>query len=1092
MPLPLPYFNNHIDPLLSGGGNNYVIKPELYYYDDYQRYDLLQIDYVSVVVEELLRQLINFPVAVDQALLIERFTPFEYVWCDDYSSRIYNFLAKYSGTFFYYPHFNNYGDKSDNAILMGFSPNFFAGTRIPSTINWGETHPVLANYIDSTFLGSRNQTINLTITLPATNTPQRILITWLRSNEADELAYDKDYCSFYTDINPLIITINLQKMAICSMVISSDGISSVTQNVIQQIDVISKMYLFSNLQILLNGLDICINTCYPRLYQIVTSLQLTLRHKGRLPSTAFDLFGKFYDVAGIPILLSIAQRQPLNDSSWALDDYSDNMGMSFADSNLIAIPAWFKFSGITYANNNYWKNSFVVLHPDIIVGGGWFLTPYSRPLLQPQLKYSSDDLLFNINSSILEHALYSDCKLAKDIVTTPTLWNQYIGNSYNTSFDSIDEQSIYDFTIRDIPVKQDIGSFDLSYVVSIFGNNLDILKSSINGAAAYLFKSSYPTVNILIQESVDGSGNLQAVLAMIYDTKVTAINPVLTILDSQSGTIGTTPGSNALLSAPYFSGTYKIPLIMNAGLPSTTINISIQNYIDSIDTIKWYDVNRLSTNIDPTMVDSPRTVEIWELLGCAERRSQIIEATATLPLGTIPNSTNLWYINQRLSRLVGIKVNVATREPLLYSPPQKLDAGSAIPGGWLLNQWDEHSSQYNANDIEDGMVVELVSNSFLHDPFNTGKVFIKSGDYVLINNLLQLEKVRFDTFDKALDLQNLAAYAIPNADSSGRVSKYEGLLAAIKDILYMASRNSEITSGTLVSSQVTQQITKEILAGLGLPVIMKTFGVRLSGKQFARVPYPGLAKDAKSIVKYIGQVLLNLGIVVGQTVKDESRKKPAANPQQKKPKNRPLQYIKALAVQLTQQQQQQQSSGVNPNNVNFHYQPDPNQPAEVIPFSEMNRFVQSGLDPNKITAFYQANPGELPETVPYADLSRFLSSLNIPPVTTPSTLVDIQQQTESPLPTLTEPDTPLQPISDTETPLIAQEPPDVLPSVDTRTNQQDEILPYSELASFPGLDPNRLTIYYQPDPNQPAEVIPYSLLESLPDIDPNSIRIHYR
>ena len=80
MPLPSPAFNNAIDPLLPTD-----IKPHLYYYDEYQTYDLVSIELMCRDVSDLLAGLSSNLGFVNHPFLVERFTPYKYEWCNEYS-----------------------------------------------------------------------------------------------------------------------------------------------------------------------------------------------------------------------------------------------------------------------------------------------------------------------------------------------------------------------------------------------------------------------------------------------------------------------------------------------------------------------------------------------------------------------------------------------------------------------------------------------------------------------------------------------------------------------------------------------------------------------------------------------------------------------------------------------------------------------------------------------------------------------------------------------------------------------------------------------------------------------------------------------
>jgi hypothetical protein len=107
MPLPLPWFNNNVDPLLPDG-STFPLKSYLYKYDEYQTYDILiwdkVSDYIDIIfpsnfaIQSLKNAVFNTP---DNYILFDRFTPDNHPWCDDYSSKIFDLVKRYSGTDYY-------------------------------------------------------------------------------------------------------------------------------------------------------------------------------------------------------------------------------------------------------------------------------------------------------------------------------------------------------------------------------------------------------------------------------------------------------------------------------------------------------------------------------------------------------------------------------------------------------------------------------------------------------------------------------------------------------------------------------------------------------------------------------------------------------------------------------------------------------------------------------------------------------------------------------------------------------------------------------------------------------------------------------
>ena len=95
------------DPLLPPLEN---IKPTLYYFDEYQTYDLIMVYSVWTKIQDAIKQIIGFTydpiydccnilmaIPKYQYSLIERFTPFD-LFLEEYSLKIYNFFKQFAGT----------------------------------------------------------------------------------------------------------------------------------------------------------------------------------------------------------------------------------------------------------------------------------------------------------------------------------------------------------------------------------------------------------------------------------------------------------------------------------------------------------------------------------------------------------------------------------------------------------------------------------------------------------------------------------------------------------------------------------------------------------------------------------------------------------------------------------------------------------------------------------------------------------------------------------------------------------------------------------------------------------------------------------
>jgi hypothetical protein len=235
---------------------------------------------------------------------------------------------------------------------------------------------------------------------------------------------------------------------------------------------------------------------------------------------------------------------------------------------------------------------------------------------------------------------------------------------------------------------------------------------------------------------------------------------------------------------------------------------------------------------------------------------------------------NLGYLLERIARVLGISVN-ADGSVRSVRQRAKLDDGSTIPAGWNFGQFGLNSGNSSegqkggkSDERRDGIAYQQISNQLLPDKFDPEKSEISGGNVVLCENWPQLIQTILEDLDLALNLQESAAGAIPAGDGSGRVMLYQGLGELVAELAYGQSRISGHTSRTLISSQVTQATTAEVLKGLGLPLAVKTFEQRLGEGEsdLAQVPFPALEAGAPTITAQMGWLLQNLGLLLANSV----------------------------------------------------------------------------------------------------------------------------------------------------------------------------------------------------------------------------------
>lgn len=310
MPLPLPWFDNQIDPLLPTD-----IKPLLYLYDQYQTYDLIKWERIASFWQySVILPFDFFSLASSGIVLIERFTPWSYAWCDDYSTKLYSFIEQYCGTDYY--------------LSAIFSNPFFITSPYLSPIYIGREDEAVnipkTNYLNSEIL---------TFTIPITAEQEEIFVlTWLADNEENNSVrcFNKQYKLFYSSTTrSKQAEVNLKGFLLCSLVISSSNINLV-DSIKSQLT--SQGLLYEKLDLILLELENVIASSFPQMYKVVNDYTFTINKA----SLDYEQAKVFYDYG---------------------------QQVDYHSMTLIDKPNYYKPACLLYANNNFWDNG--EMHSDL-------------------------------------------------------------------------------------------------------------------------------------------------------------------------------------------------------------------------------------------------------------------------------------------------------------------------------------------------------------------------------------------------------------------------------------------------------------------------------------------------------------------------------------------------------------------------------------------------------------------------------------------------------------------------------------------------------------------------------------------------------
>jgi hypothetical protein len=281
----------------------------------------------------------------------------------------------------------------------------------------------------------------------------------------------------------------------------------------------------------------------------------------------------------------------------------------------------------------------------------------------------------------------------------------------------------------------------------------------------------------------------------------------------------------------------------NTTLSINDLNIDINHPMFKVDenrTFRYHFKIQSDNSYGNLTMDSPKLVEIHKALDAQKYSRNELDPT-------LPRVSNLgWHIN-RQSEVIGVrvdangKINVElekTKTRHLVKPDEQID-----------------QTKYGGTSFgSEGMLVRRLPNYFDNNS-------IKSGGIVGIHDLTQLMLEILDQLNLAIGLQESGAIEI---NHGGTVHRYPSLLALVTEIAVHQFTQSSYAKSTHISSLVTQEQTKEIIGGLGLPTVSKTL-LRTANGNKAAIPYWGIAPQA-SLAKRIDTCTYNVGVVLGQLI----------------------------------------------------------------------------------------------------------------------------------------------------------------------------------------------------------------------------------
>lgn len=363
MPLPLPWFNNQVDPLLPAN-----IKPLLYLYDQYQTYDLVEWSQLTPnwSLNTFPIDFLNYKTFGEVfTILVERFTPWDYEWAEHYSTKIFNFIYNYTGT--------EYDRISGYNYITGLFYDYTSGHQWQGEFFYEHREDYISNE-------------QVVLNIPVTQQQEIIIITWLeydyldmassKINNALKAILAKRYKKITTsNQNWFTLAFNLSSIALCSVVVSSSN-DDLALNIKQQLNS-QRGILYDNLDDILSELRLKLVIAFPRLFKVISSMtyqynldiQVEGGRNGANLNASFG--GNQYD-------------------SYIMGDLLQNATFTYRER-----PEYYRSGCLLYANNNYWQNGSI--YNDLGKTPNFFINPFLPQEYQPP--YPSHDLLYieNLN-----------------------------------------------------------------------------------------------------------------------------------------------------------------------------------------------------------------------------------------------------------------------------------------------------------------------------------------------------------------------------------------------------------------------------------------------------------------------------------------------------------------------------------------------------------------------------------------------------------------------------------------------------------------------------------------------------------------------
>jgi hypothetical protein len=262
--------------------------------------------------------------------------------------------------------------------------------------------------------------------------------------------------------------------------------------------------------------------------------------------------------------------------------------------------------------------------------------------------------------------------------------------------------------------------------------------------------------------------------------------------------------------------------------------------VDKDRAYEWWFAPQLDGSFGSIIMHNPKIDEIHKALNAPKYAINDLDSSKD-------RVTDLGFLVNRIAEVLGIRLNANGQ---INVESEKTKTRHLVTADEQIDQDKYGGNSYGS----EGTLVRRLPNYFENNS-------IKSGGIVQIHDLTQLMLEILDQLNLAIGLQESGAIEI---NHGGTVHRYPSLLALVTEIAVHQFTQSSYAKSTHISSLVTQEQTKEIIGGLGLPTVSKTL-LRTANGNKAAIPYWGIAPQA-SLAKKIDTCTYNVGIVLGQLI----------------------------------------------------------------------------------------------------------------------------------------------------------------------------------------------------------------------------------